>query len=234
MEQKISQTFRGFSKKTLTFLRTNYRENSKKWFEEHRKEFEEHVLFPLRALSDLISPIIAQIDGEIEVRPQRTVSRIYRDTRFSKDKSIFKQKLWITFKRPIMNWADFPAFFFEVGPDSYRFGMGYFSASKDTMDKIRLLIEKKPNLLMKHLSLMKELKDFVIEGEEYKRIINSKISAEYLPIYQKKNIYLVKNCSINETFFTNMLASEISDSFGKLGSLYHFLGVINERIIFYD
>jgi Conserved hypothetical protein (DUF2461) len=101
--------------------------------------------------------------------------------------------------------------------------MGFFSASKDTMDKIRLLVEKKPKLLMKHFSAALMLKDFTIEGDEYKRVINSEIPESYISIYQKKNIYFVKNSTIDNVLFSPLLTSEISYSFCKLGALYHFL-----------
>jgi uncharacterized protein (TIGR02453 family) len=215
--------FNGFSQKTIDFLITNSQKNSKQWFEEHRREYEQHVLFPFRELSDSVAPTIVQIDSEIEVRSQRTVSRIYRDTRFSNDKSLYKKALWITFKRPITNWPDFPGFFFELSQESYRFGMGFFAASKDTMDAIRLLIDKKPKLLMTHLADALSLKGFVIEGDEYKKVLNPEIPAEYLSLYQKKNIYFVKNCAIDKVLFSSALATEMSDSFSKLGSLYHFL-----------
>lgn len=221
IDQSIS--FKGFSQHTLDFLLINSQKNSKRWFEEHRNEFEEHVLLPFRALSDSISQTIADIDGEIESRSHRTVSRIYRDTRFSSDKSLYKKTLWITFKRPVKNWTDFPGFFFELSPDFYRYGMGFFSASKETMDGIRLLVDENPELLTKQFSVLEKLKGFVIEGTEYKRIINPLVSKDLLSLYQKKNIYFVKNFPVNKALFSKTLASEISDSFSKLAQLYYFL-----------
>jgi hypothetical protein len=51
------------------------------------------------------------IDPYFDVHPaiNRTISKIYRDTRFSNDKSPFKTTMWITFKRPEKNWKDAPA-----------------------------------------------------------------------------------------------------------------------------
>ncbi len=86
------------------------------------------------------------IDPSFGIRPavDKTISRIYRDTRFSKDKSLFKSTMWLTFKRPRKDWKDAPAYFLEISPDSYRYGMGYYSVSSDTMYKFREMIDKKP------------------------------------------------------------------------------------------
>mgnify|MGYP001567660317 CR=1 FL=1 len=59
-----------------------------------------------------------------------------KDTRFSKDKSPFKCTMWITFKRPNKEWKGAPAYFFEIPTESYRYGMGFYSAGKETMDKL--------------------------------------------------------------------------------------------------
>jgi len=218
--------FSGFSKKTLTFLSTNHNKNSKQWFEEHRQEYQEYVLTPFRAFSDALVPIISQIDSEIEVRSHRTVARIYRDTRFSKDKSLYKKALWITFKRTIESWPDFPAFFFELGPGSYTYGLGFYQASRDTLDKIRIILAQKPKLLMNQLSVLKKLPGFRIEGEEYKRALNHAISEKYLSLYQKKNIYFVKTSTVNDKVFSEAILAEVYDSFGTLGTLYDFLATI--------
>ncbi len=224
-------SFSGFSRKTLTFLSQNHRKNSKSWFEAHRDDYQNFVLTPFRALSDSLAMIVGQIDEEIETRSQRTVSRIYRDTRFSKDKSLYKKALWITFKRSIDDWPDFPAFFFELSPTSYCFGMGFYAASRDTMDKIRTLLEKKPKIILTQLSALKKLHGFELEGDEYKRIINPAIPGGIMSLYQKKNIYLIKNSTINENVFSESLLSEIGNGFGALGSLYHLFADLHSKDI---
>ncbi len=84
---------------------------------------------------------LAVIDPDLVVEPRRVVSRIYRDTRFARNKSPYKTTIWLTYKRPITDWQDAPAFFFEIAADSYRFGMGFYRASKWTMDRLRAEIE---------------------------------------------------------------------------------------------
>ncbi|MEW6457318.1 MAG: DUF2461 family protein [Acidobacteriota bacterium] len=72
---------------------------------------------------------------------------------------------WIVFKRPNKDWKDAPAYFFEISPDSYRYGMGFYSASPDTMDRFREMIDKKPKEFLKAISFYAKQQIFVVEGE---------------------------------------------------------------------
>src|SRR5512136_483578 len=131
MKAKRDGQFQGFSRATFTFLRDLGRHNDKAWFEAHRTIYEQHVLQPLRDLvSDLADPMLG-IDLSFEVEPAvgKTISRIFRDTRFSKDKSPFRDCMWIVFKRSGKDWARYiPGYFLEITPVSYRYGLGLYDA----------------------------------------------------------------------------------------------------------
>ena len=80
--------FNGFSPKTLKFLKGLEVNNNKTWFQKHRADYEEYVLQPLRDLVTYLGDFMLVIDPCFEITPavNKTISRIYRDTRFSKDK----------------------------------------------------------------------------------------------------------------------------------------------------
>ena len=127
MSTLASDQFSGFSAETLGFLRGLETNNNKPWFEAHRGEYQEHLLRPFQLLVAGLSEPMLAIDPHFETRPavDRTLSRIYRDIRFSRDKSPFKTRMWLTFKRPSRDWKTAPAYFFEISPDRYRYGMGF-------------------------------------------------------------------------------------------------------------
>lgn len=128
--------FEGFLPETLEFLGNLEANNNKVWFEMHKQEYQEHLLQPLQDLVVDLSGFILTIDPYFETTPaiNKTISRIHRDTRFSRDKSPYRSTMWITFKRSRKDWKDAPAYFFEISPDSYRYGMGFYSASKGTVE----------------------------------------------------------------------------------------------------
>jgi len=222
---KCKQPFTGFYKETFVFLRSLETNNNKKWFERHKNEYHEFLLNPLKSLVGDLSEFMLTIDPCFEVSPavNKTISRIYRDTRFTKDKSPYKTTAWITFKRPKKNWKDSPAYFFELSSDSYRFGMGLYSASPNTMRLFRQGIDKNPKEFNKAISFYGRQNVFHIEGDQYVRIVNKDKSSEILDWYQRKNLYLVCNRNIDKMLFSNGLVENLLSSFSILEPLYQYL-----------
>lgn len=79
-----------FSPKALTFLRALKRHNDRAWFRAHREEYERHVHAPMVALVERLAGDLATFAPELVASPRVSLYRIYRDTRFSADKSPFK------------------------------------------------------------------------------------------------------------------------------------------------
>ncbi len=202
-------SFSGFSPHSLAFLEQLAAHNNKGWFEEHRDDYEEYLLDPLKKLvSDLSAPMLA-IDPELITIPavDKTISRIYRDTRFSRNKSPYKTSLWISFKRRSTDWKIAPCFFFEISADSYRYGMGFYGASKETMDNLRRLIETKPDEFRKSVALLATQDLFILEGERYKRMLNPGLSDDLQAWHQRKNLYLICNRVAGELLILTQVRS---------------------------
>src|SRR5579864_6015927 len=79
-----------FSSATLRFFRDLARHNNKPWFEAHRADYERDVKEPMRELIELLDVRLARFAPEITGDPKRSMFRINRDIRFSKDKSPYK------------------------------------------------------------------------------------------------------------------------------------------------
>ena len=220
-----SDQFSGFSAETLGFLRGLQANNTKAWFEAHRGEYQEHLLRPFQLLVAELSDFMLTIDPHFETRPavDRTISRIHRDTRFTKDKSPYRPRMWLTFKRPRKDWKKAPAYFFEISPNTYRYGMGFYSATRVTMDRLRQMMDDKSREFQDILSKYRKQDIFQIEGEQYKRIIDLNKPAEIQEWYQRKNLYLVCNRKIDERLFSRQLIDDLTSGFGLLATLYHYL-----------
>ena len=130
--------------------------------------------------------------------------------------------MWITFKRSNIEWKTYPAFFFELYHDWYRYGMGFYLAKKEIMDMFRNKIENNINEFKK-VTFFLNNKIFFLEGEKYKRIINDKLPDEIQEWYQRKTFYLVCNRKINDNIFCNKIISELKNGFMILAPLYKFL-----------
>ena len=84
------ERFAGFRPAALSFFRQLKRRNTRPWFEAHRAVYEAEVKRPLRALVEEVDVALARFAPEIVGDPRRSMFRIHRDVRFSRDKSPYK------------------------------------------------------------------------------------------------------------------------------------------------
>ena len=217
--------FSGFSRQTTEFLRSLSRNNNKAWFESHRDAYRSHLLEPFQNLVLDLNEFMYAIDPEFEFSPMinKTISRIYRDTRFSKDKSPYKTAMWLTYKRANKEWMDAPVYFFELGTDLYRYGMGYYSAPKATMDRFRAAIDNNQGKFKRLISLIEKQDIFSVEGEQYKKILNAELSTKIQDWYQRKNLYFICNRKIDSRVFSSRLVVDLAAGFKLLAPFYYFL-----------
>jgi uncharacterized protein (TIGR02453 family) len=223
--------FEGFSKESLDFLTQVKINNSKAWFQEHKNDYESLLVEPFRRLVSELSGDILKIDPLFDTTPaiNRTISRIYRDTRFSKDKSLYRDSMWFTFKRPKDTWREAPAFFFEIYPDGYRYGMGYYSSTKESMDLFRKMIDDKPQVFNKIVRNFRNQSTFAIEGDRYKKILDPGKPEEINEWYNRKNLYLVHNDKNVDKLFNNDLVNELKEGFSFLQEIYKYLCSVEEK-----
>ena len=222
-----SGTFTGFTTDASEFLRALAANNRKEWFEAHKDEYRQLLLDPLQQLAAVLAAPLMAIDTDLITEPRRVVSRIYRDSRFSLNKSPYKTTMWLTFKRPITNWQDAPAYFFEIGADSYRFGMGFYSASKGTMDRLRGEIEQRPERFRQAVAFLGEQDTFVLEGELYKRVLKPDLEEDLQEWHRRRNLFLVCNRQPDESLFTRRLADDLRKGFFLLAPFYSYLTALS-------
>ena len=87
--------FEGFSQEALDFLNDIRFNNHQQFYEANRTRYEQYVKAPLRELSEELAPAVQLIDPRLDTQPGRTMSRIRRDTRYTKDKSPFRDHVWL-------------------------------------------------------------------------------------------------------------------------------------------
>ena len=145
--------------------------DSKEWFREHRKDYDRLVLDPMRQLVLELQPGVWKLDDSLIAEPKvgRSISRIYRDTRFTKDKSTFRDVCWCVFLREKKLYQGPPAFYFEFSPRFVRWGCGYYRASPRDMDTLRGLILRQDPDFYKADKAVGKNGYFLLEGDRYKR-----------------------------------------------------------------
>ena len=121
-----------FSSKTLAFLRALTRHNDRDWFRQHKPEYEEHVRGPMVDLLARLAVDLRAFAPELIADPRVSLYRIYRDTRFSADKSPLKTHVAAHFPSKDLSRSRGAALYLEVSPKRVRIGGGlYMPASPD-------------------------------------------------------------------------------------------------------
>lgn len=110
--------FAGFRPAALTFLRQLKRHNDREWFKAHRQAFDEELMTPLRLLVEEMDVRCAAFAPEIVGEAKRSIFRIHRDVRFSRDKSPHKTHVsfWLTHRRAG----------YGVGSETHGAGAGFY------------------------------------------------------------------------------------------------------------
>ena len=214
-----------FSPKTIAFLQGLKENNNKPWFTDHEADYRQHVLAPLVSLVETLSETMLDIDGEFETRPaiNKTIARIYRDTRFSKDKTPFRTNPWISFKRPVAGWQDMPGYYFEVADDHYGYGMGLYQAERLTMEAFRARLAAKPDEFRRAVRFVEKRPDIAVGGDLYKKTLNPDIPADLQSWYQRKSFYLFCTCPIDDRLFDEGFAEFLAAEFKLMAPLYQYI-----------
>ena len=92
--------FQGYNDETFEFFMAIRFNNNADFFHSNRDWYLRGVREPSLALAEALAPTVEWLDDSLERRPNRVVSRINRDIRFSNDKSPYRDYLWLGFRRP--------------------------------------------------------------------------------------------------------------------------------------
>jgi uncharacterized protein (TIGR02453 family) len=154
----------------LTDLRAN---NNRDWFQANKRRYEEQLLEPALAFINAFAPRLEKISPyfQADARPSGgSLFRIYRDTRFSKDKSPYKTNLGIHFRHERAKDAHAPGYYLHIGPDEVFAGGGVWHPSSDAATGIREAIVADPESWRRATRTGAFAKQLELRGDSLKRV----------------------------------------------------------------
>jgi uncharacterized protein (TIGR02453 family) len=138
--------FRGFKRDAIQFLADLAANNDRAWFQPRKADFERLLKEPMELLCVALSERFAARGIPLEADPTKSVFRIYRDTRFSKDKSPYKTHLAASFPlRGAQKQAHGDGAYFHFQPGEMFMGGGMWRADRPRLDAFRAAVMKKPD-----------------------------------------------------------------------------------------
>ena len=229
------QTFHGFSRDTITFLKDLKKHNDREWFNAHKDIYTGQVIGPAQALvTDLGERLKEIAPGVIAVpKPNRSIFRIYRDTRFSSDKSPYKTHLGIFLWEGIRPRMECPGFYFHLEPPNLMLGMGLYMFPRKALEHFRNAVVDPEHgaELTDILSQLEGMEGYTLGGKHYKRIPpgfdSGHPNAELL---RHNGLYAGIEGPIPEELYSERLLDYCMERFAPLGGLHRWLVGLNNRI----
>lgn len=160
-----------FTKEYESFFRELKDNNNKEWFDKNKKRFETHVKKPFeKFIADMIDRM-RELDPECRIEPKDAIFRIYKDVRFSKDKTPYKTQMSAIISRAGRKDHSAPGMYLEIGDKHIRIYGGVYMPEKEQLQAIRQEILYNMEEFDKVISHKDFKKHFeTIRGEKNKRL----------------------------------------------------------------
>jgi uncharacterized protein (TIGR02453 family) len=166
--------FIGFPQESLQFFTDLKTNNNKPWFEAHRSDYDSYVLGPCRDFVVAMGERLQALSPRVIADPRinKSIFRIHRDIRFSKDKSPYKahQGLWFPVSGSGGKFEN-PGYYFHFEPGNLMVGVGIHSFSKPLLKAYRKAVvdpELGPELARVMASVLD--KGYGLGSKTYKRV----------------------------------------------------------------
>ena len=182
-------TFSTFPKEGLQFLRSLKRNNNREWFNAHKSEYESSVKGPMNELIAALAVDFARFAAEMIATPKASGYRIYRDTRFSKDKSPYKTHVAAVFPRSGLGKHEGAGFYLHIAPEEVLIAGGLYMPSSEDLNAVRNHIAHNHETFEEIVSRRRFKSLFgPVEGERLSRVPRgfdpNHPAAEYLKLKQ--------------------------------------------------
>jgi len=154
------------------FLRELKENNNRPWFQENKSRYEQQVKEPLLQFITDFGAYLPEISEHYTAIPKATggsMFRIYRDVRFSKDKSPYKTAAAIQFRHAAGKDVHAPGFYLHLEPGGVFAGCGIWHPNTKTLTKIRSAIVEHPDAWRAAITDDAFQHTFTREGESLKR-----------------------------------------------------------------
>jgi uncharacterized protein (TIGR02453 family) len=170
------QPFSGFPEEALRFLADLSANNERDWFNAHKQGYLDHIVAPavafIRDLGERLQFISPHIQYDTRTNGQGSLMRIYRDVRFSKDKSPYKTWVGIRFWEGAGKKSELPGFFFGFDAGGAGLHVGIHGFPKPMLEAYRKAVDD-DELGAELEAAVKSVGAagaYEIQGEHYKRV----------------------------------------------------------------
>jgi len=162
-----------FPQSTIKFLTALSKNNNKEWFEKNRMRYDFELLQPAMQFVIDLGEKLLDLSPNINAIPKidKSIFRLYRDVRFSKNKTPFKTNLGLYFWEGRGKKMECSGFYFHIEPKLFFLGTGMYMFTNDQLKKYREIVSdpSRGKQLNDILAKLLKNKKFNLGGKTYKK-----------------------------------------------------------------
>jgi len=213
----------------IRFLKNLKRNNRRDWFLQHKNAYEDFVRQPMVDLINALASEFCKFAPEIVANPKVSLYRIYRDTRFSKDKTPYKTHVAASFPLRGVEKHEGAGFYLHITASEFLIGGGLYSPQPEDLTAVRHHIAANHAVLRSIVNERKFREIFsVLSGEQLVRVPRGFPADHAAADLLKRKQYLASRLLPAEVVTTPKFGGIILESFRALHPLIRFL---NEPIL---
>jgi uncharacterized protein (TIGR02453 family) len=131
------------TRETFQFFKDLGRHNKKEWMDANRERYQSAIVQPFRRLLEAVAPDVLEIDPRFDTsgRTGANFSRINRDIRFAKDKTLYKTQMYLKFSVPLGAKAETGQLYTGISTNTVTAGFRIYSGGKRKESVLALVAE---------------------------------------------------------------------------------------------
>lgn len=218
--------FSGFPRDLFGFLDELARNNNREWFNDNKERYFESVVNPITEFIVAMEPRLKRISPHYVADPRPhggSMFRIFRDTRFSKDKSPYKTNAGVHFRHEAGKDAHAPGYYLHLEPAGLFYGGGIWNPPGPALNAIREAIADNVRAWARIANASRVREAGGIRGEQLKRPPRG-FDAEHVHIadLRRKSFYVMSEDRPEAALKTEFI-DRVTEAFNRAGPLNRFV-----------
>lgn len=218
--------FQGYVPDTFGFLSELAFNNSRDWFEANKDRYQRVIVEPSLALITDLDPVIRQVSPHFRGVAKKvggSLMRIYRDTRFSRDKTPYKTNIGIQLRHVLAGDVHTPGFYLHLATDECFMGAGTWHPEAPDLKRIRQRMADKPAEYTAAVQAATAGTGLTVYGESLKRLPKG-FAADHPLAEELKRIDFLVTANLDHSLYLKpALVDELAQRFQAASPYMAFL-----------
>lgn len=215
-----------FSTDTIKFLKQLKKNNNRDWFNQNKDRYETFVREPSLEFIESMAEPLKKVSEHFLAVPKKmggSLMRVYRDIRFSKDKTPYKTNIGIHFRHEFGKNVHAPGYYLHIAPNETFLGLGIWHPDTEALKKIRSYIQEEPTRWKRAINSKAFKETFELAGESLKKAPFG-IEKDHPMIHDLKRKDFIGVTSLSdEAILASDLLKTVVERFKKGNHLMRFL-----------